>query len=514
MKQLQLQQLLVGIPVQKIVGSTDIAIQSLCFDSRKAGAHSCFVAVGGSQVDGHNYIAMAIAAGSSVIVCQRLPELVQPAVTYIVVASTATTLGMMAANFYDQPSKKLKVVVVTGTNGKTTVVHLLYNMVMKMGYKAGMLSTIHNKVVDQTYPASHTTPDALQLQSLLHLMVAAGCAYCFMEASSHAIVQERLAGIDFTGAIFTNITHEHLDYHLDFAHYIQTKKKLFDHLLTTAFALVNQQDRNSSILLQNCKANKFTFSLQDAADFRAKIVSNTLDGLELDLFRNPISNLSQIVSERGLSHHSVWFQLIGAFNASNLLAAYGAAQLLGLNSWEGLVALSAIPPILGRMNKVHHGGSKQVMIDYAHTPDAIQKVITTLRSMLPVSSRLITIMGCGGNRDPQKRAMIGKILAQSSDIAIFTSDNPRNEDPQEIIYSMQQGVPEAVLPKVLHIIDRAMAIKTACSIARSSDLILIAGKGHQHYEEINGIKHYFCEEKIVQEVLGRPKQSQPAGHTV
>ena len=480
----RLQQLLVDIPVQKILGPTDIPIQTLCFDSRKAVAHSCFFAVHGSQVDGHNYISMAIAAGSSVIVCERLPQSIQAAVTYIVVSSTVSALGIMAANFYDQPSKKLKVVAVTGTNGKTTVVHLLYNMVMKMGYKAGMFSTIYNKVLDQTYPASHTTPDALQLQSLLHRMVAAGCGYCFMEASSHAIVQERLAGIDFTGAIFTNITHEHLDYHIDFASYIQAKKKLFDRLPATAFALMNQQDRNSAILLQNCKAKKFTFSLRDAADFRAKIVTNTLHGLEL-----------------AIDHQSVWFQLMGAFNASNLLAAYGTAQLLGLNSQESLVALSSIPPILGRMNRV--GTSKQVIIDYAHTPDAIQKVIATLRSMLPVGSRLITIMGCGGNRDQQKRAMIGKILSENSDIAIFTSDNPRDEDPQGIIHAMQQGVHEAA--KVLHIVDRAMAIKTACCIAHANDLILIAGKGHQYYEEIKGIKHFFCEAQIVQEVLGDTK---------
>ncbi|WP_419241707.1 UDP-N-acetylmuramoyl-L-alanyl-D-glutamate--2,6-diaminopimelate ligase [Cardinium endosymbiont of Nabis limbatus] len=490
-----LTQLLVGVPVKKILGPTDIAIETLCFDSRKAVTHSCFVALNGSQFDGHNYIAMAIAAGSSAVVCARLPQSLEPTVTYIVVASTPSALGMMAANFYDHPSKKLKVVAVTGTNGKTTVVHLLYNMVMKMGYKAGMFSTICNKVLDQTYPASHTTPDALQLQSTLHLMVAAGCSYCFMEASSHAIVQERLAGIVFTGAVFTNITHEHLDYHLDFASYIQAKKKLFDGLPATAFALMNQQDRNSSILLQHCKAKKFTFSLQDTADFRAKIVTNTLYGLELDLFQNAIAN------GLAINHQSVWFQLIGAFNASNLLAAYGAAQLLGLNSLESLVALSAIPPILGRMNRLHHIKSKQVVIDYAHTPDAIQKVIATLHSMLPAYSRLITIMGCGGNRDQEKRVMIGQILAKNSDMAIFTSDNPRDEDPQKIIHAMQQGVYASDLSKVLHIADRAMAIKTACLLAHANDLILIAGKGHQYYEEINGVQHYFCEAQIVQDSL-------------
>ncbi|MGI2262246.1 UDP-N-acetylmuramoyl-L-alanyl-D-glutamate--2,6-diaminopimelate ligase [Candidatus Cardinium hertigii] len=481
-----LQQLLVGISVKKIWGSTDLSVKSICFDSRKAVPHSCFIAINGSQLDGHGYISMAIAAGSSVVVCEWLPESIQENITYIVVYSTAKALGIMAANFYEQPSKKLTLVAVTGTNGKTTIVHLLYHMVRKMGYKAGMFSTIYNKVLDQTYPASHTTPDPLQLQSLLHLMVASGCQYCFMEASSHAIVQERLAGLYFRGAIFTNITHEHLDYHLNFSKYIQAKKKLFDHLPATAFALMNQQDKHSPVLLQNCKAQKFTFSLRDVADFRAKIVTNTLHGLELAL---------------ALAHQSIWFQLLGAFNASNLLAAYGTAQLLGLNSEESLVALSAIPPVLGRMNRVHHGKSQQVIIDYAHTPDALQKVMDTLHAIRPAGSRLIAIMGCGGNRDQQKRVMIGKILSQNSDIAIFTSDNPREEDPQEIINAMQQGVPKAALPKVLHIVDRAMAIKTACLLAHANDLILIAGKGHQYYEEIKGVKYPFFEAKIVQEIL-------------
>lgn len=477
-----LEQLLVGIPVKKILGSTKTSIRSLCFDSRLAMAHSCFIAINGSSVDGHDYISMAIRAGSSVIVCQHLPESIHPNVTYILVSSTARALGIMAANFYDQPSKKLKVVAVTGTNGKTTIVHLLYNMACQMGYKVGMCSTIYHKILDQTYPASHTTPDALQLQSLLHLMVAAGCQYCFMEASSHAIVQERLSGLHLAGAIFTNITHEHLDYHLDFARYIQAKKQLFDGLPPTAFALMNQQDKHSVILLQNCRARKFTFALEAVADFRAKLVTSTLHGLELQI-----------------ADQSVWFQLLGAFNASNLLAAYAAAQLLGLGSQESLVALSAIPPIIGRMNK--HGKSQQVIIDYAHTPDALQKVMTTIRDLLPVGSRLITVMGCGGNRDWQKRPVIGKILSQNSDMAIFTSDNPRDENPEDIIHAMGKGVAQADLPKVLHIVDRAMAIKTACLLAHAADLILIAGKGHQYYEEIKGVKYPFFEEKIVQEIF-------------
>lgn len=484
-----LQQLLVDLPVKEIVGQTVISISTICFDSRKAVMHSCFVAVGGTQVDGHSYIPMAIAAGSSVIVCEYLPELVQMdgTITYVIVDSTTKALGVMASNFYDEPSKKLKIVAVTGTNGKTTIVHLLYNMFFKIGYKVGMLSSICNKVLDQTYATNYTTPDALQLQALLHLMVEAGCAYCFMEASSHAIVQERLAGLCLAGAVFTNITHEHLDYHLSFASYIRAKKKLFDSLPTTAFALVNQEDKNSKIMIQNCKAHKFAFSLRGSANFRARIVTTTLHGLELEI-----------------DNERVWFQLLGAFNASNVLAAYGVSQLLGLDGQESLIALSAIPPVAGRMNKVCYGkeGGVIVIIDYTHTPDALKKVMATLRAMrITHSSRLLAVMGCGGNRDKRKRAMIGKILAEESDIAIFTSDNPRDEDPQEIIHAMQQGVAAAIRSKVLHILDRAMAIRTACLLADANDIVLVAGQGHACYQEVKGIKYPFYEQQIIQEIL-------------
>lgn len=481
-----LEKLLVGLSVKKLLGSTDIPISKICFNSQQAETNGCFVAVVGTQANGHAYIPTAIAAGCKAVVCEVLPEpsQIDDSVTYVVVDATPNALGIMASNFYNHPSKKLKIVAVTGTNGKTSTVHLLYNMVTKMGYKAGMLSTIHNKILDQTYPASHTTPDALQLHELLQLMVEAGCQYCFMEASSHAIVQDRLAGLTIFAAIFTNITHEHLDYHLDFARYIQAKKKLFDRLSKNAFALVNMQDKNSSIMLQNCKARKHTFSLRGSADFRAKIIANTLEGLALEI-----------------DGQQVWLQLLGAFNASNILAAYGASQLLGLDSQESLMALSAIPPILGRMNRIYNEKKQRVVIDYGHTPDAIEKAMATLRAMLTSSSRLISVMGCGGNRDKRKRAMIGKILAVNSDIAIFTSDNPRDEDPQDIISSMQQGVPVGAQQKVLPIVDRTTAIRTACLLAAPNDVVLLAGKGHQYYEEIKGVKYYFCEEEIVREML-------------
>ncbi|MDD9140076.1 MAG: UDP-N-acetylmuramoyl-L-alanyl-D-glutamate--2,6-diaminopimelate ligase [Candidatus Cardinium sp.] len=496
-----LQELLVGLTVKEVVGSTDKPIAALCLDSRQAMPHTCFIALTGTQVDGHQYLSAAVEAGSTAIVATVLPTVLQEAVTYIVVEDSKQALGKMAANFYDHPSKQLKVIAVTGTNGKTTIVHLLHGMARQMNHKAGMFSSIHNKILDQTYPASHTTPDALQLQAALQRMVQAGCGYCFMEASSHALVQERLAGMHFTAAIFSNITHEHLDYHLDFAAYIKAKKKLFDSLPAPALALVNQQDRNSAIMLQNCKAQKFIFSVGNTADFSAKVITHTLQGLEMEI-----------------AQQRIWFRLIGLFNASNILAAYAMAQLLGWDSQQSLLALSAVPPILGRMNcitsgphklsqqitvpenekKKRHRKQPQIIIDYAHTPDALAKVMTTLRSLLPSNGRLLTVMGCGGNRDQQKRALIGKLLVDHSDLAIFTSDNPREEDLQEIIYAMQQGVPIATRTKLLVVMDRTIAIQTACLLAQPNDIVLVAGKGHQHYEEIKGTKHYFCEPEIIQ----------------
>ncbi len=485
-----LQHLLKGFTLKQVMGSTDCVIEKLCADSREAAPRTCFVAIPGSQVDGHAYIPQAIALGCRAIVCQALPRDMDETVTYVIVDAAAHALGHMAAQFYEQPSKKLQVIAVTGTNGKTTLVHLLYQMAQQMGYKAGMLSTICNKIVDQTHPSTHTTPDSLHLQQLLQLMVAAGCQYCFMEASSHAMVQERLAGTALAGAVFTNITHEHLDYHGTFSNYIQAKKKLFDALPSSAFALVNRQDKHHAMMLQNCKAQKYTFSLQDPADFRGKIVSNTLQGLELEI-----------------GNQRVWMQLLGAFNASNLLAAAAAAQLMGLDQTESLMALSAIPPILGRMNRVLHTQAHQVIIDYAHTPDAIQKVLTTLRGMLPPSARILTVMGCGGTRDKQKRPLMGKILSVYSDIALFTSDNPRDETAQSIIQDMQQGVPPSAASKVRHIVDRAMAIQTACTLATPQDVVLVAGKGHQYYEESQGSKQYFCEPELIQSFFLHKKPS-------
>lgn len=480
-----LQELLIGLPVQQLVGPVDLPINALCFNSQQVTTHSCFIAIAGARTDGHRYIMQAIAAGSCVIVCERLPDLIQLDVTYVVVKHSASALGIMAANFYDHPSRKLKLIAVTGTNGKTTTVHLLYHMVTQMGYRAGILSTICNKIVDQTYPATLTTPNALHIHALLYLMVEAECQYCFIEASSHALNQARLAGLHLTGALFTNITHDHLDYHIDFSNYIQAKKKLFDQLPSTSFALVNQQDKNSSVVLQHCKARKFTFSLYDLADFRAKIVAQTLYGLEMEI-----------------DYQRVWFQLIGPFNASNLLAVYATARLLGLERQESLLALSAIPPIRGRMQRVLHKRKfPQVFIDYAHTPDAIEKAVTTLHALRPRGGRLVTVMGCGGNRDKEKRAMIGYILANHSDRTIFTSDNPRDEDPQEIIDAMQKNLSPSMAATIITIVDRAMAIKTACILAHPHDILLIAGRGHEQEQEIKGIKRPFCDEAVIKSFL-------------
>jgi len=478
-----LHDLLHGVTIKQWVGPTHVPIVMVCSNSCQVVKDSCFVAIPGTQVDGHSYIANAIEAGSRAIVCEVLPEPadLNTAITYVVVGCSTNALGIIASNFYDNPSSKLKIIAVTGTNGKTTIVHLLYHMAIKMGLKVGMLSTICNKILDKTHPATHTTPDQIQLHSFLHLMVTAGCSYCFMEASSHAIVQERLAGVILSGAVFTNITPEHLDYHMNFSNYIQAKKKLFDSLSSYSFALVNQEDKNHTIIIQNCKAQKYTFSLQHTANFRGRLISNTLQGLEIEI-----------------EHKSIWMQLIGTFNASNILSAYGVAQLLGLDSHESLTALSTIPPIMGRMNILQYNRKPLVVIDYAHTPDAIEKVIATLRRAFTTQTRLITIMGCGGNRDKQKRAHIGKILSVQSDVSIFTSDNPRYEAVEEIVQDMQKGVPSTVSYKVLHILDRTMAIKKACLLAGVEDVLLIAGKGHQHYEEVQGVKQFFCEEEIVQ----------------
>ena len=475
-----LQELLSGVPTQQIMGDRTLSVKAVCFDSRTVSADSLFVAVKGTSVDGHDYIPQAIAAGSKVIVCEQAPARLVPHITYIMVTHSAKALGMIAANFYHNPSAKLQLVAITGTSGKTSTVHLLYGLFKQLGHQVGMLSTIHNKVDEQTLPATLTTLDAVQINSLLARMVAQGCQYCFMEASSHAIVQERIAGLQIAGAVFLNITHEHLDYHQTFDTYIKAKKKLFDDLPAQAFALYNADDKRGPVMVQNTKAVKHSFAMKTRADFTARLLSNTWQGLELRI-----------------AGKNAWFQLLGPFNAYNLLVAYATACLLEQDSDKVLVALSSLPPILGRVQHIHALNTFDVIIDYAHKPDALEKVLTTIQQIKSKQGRVITVVGCGGNRDKQKRPLMAQIAYKLSNQVILTADNPRNEDPHAIIEEMKVGLSPAQQRKTLSIVDRAEAIKAACQLAHSHDIVLVAGRGHEHYQEIQGKKYPFNDEAVV-----------------
>lgn len=470
-------------------GDMDASLKEIVFDSRKAGPNSAFVAVRGTQVDGHEYVAKAIAAGAKIIVCEELPKEIEPSVTYVQVVNTAKALGIMAANFYGNPSRKLKVIAVTGTNGKTTTVTLLHQLFQGMGYTSGLLSTVENKINEEVIPSTHTTPDALSVQALLRKMVDAGCTHCFMEASSHAIVQERIAGLELAGAVFSNISHDHLDYHKTFDEYIKAKKKLFDDLPKDAFALVNLDDRRGKVMVQNSKATVQTYALKTSADFKAKLLSNTLEGLELEI-----------------NGKLIWFRMIGAFNAYNLLAVFGTASLLGEDEEEVLQTLSAIPGAKGRFDRISIGGITAI-VDYAHTPDALDNVLKTINEVRTGGEQLITVVGCGGDRDTTKRPIMAKLAVAGSDKAILTSDNPRFEEPQAILNDMQAGVGPTDLRKTLTIADRREAIKTACMLSAKGDIILIAGKGHEDYQEIKGVKHHFDDAEVVTEYLTQLTQN-------
>lgn len=479
-----LSQLLSGVAVKKIIGRQEVQVQGMSPDSRTVSADTLFVAICGTQVDGHLYIPKAIEAGSTVVVCEQVPEVTVSSVTYVVVANSAQALGIIASNFYGRPSTQLQLVAVTGTNGKTSTVHLLVGLFRQLGHRVGMLSTIHNQIHTQTVPATHTTPDAIQLNSLLARMVEAGCQYCFMEASSHAIVQERMAGLQLTGAVFLNITHDHLDYHATFDAYIQAKKKLFDDLPASAFALFNVDDKRGPIMVQNTRATPHSFALKSPADFTAKVLSNTLQGLELRI-----------------AQQAVWFQLVGTFNAYNLLAAYGAACLLGVDSHPALTALSALPPIQGRCQHFHAPAGFDTIVDYAHTPDALKNILTTLDQIKGQGGKIITVVGCGGDRDAQKRPLMAQVAFQGSDQVIFTSDNPRSEAPQAIIEDMKAGLTLGQQQQTLAIEDRAEAIKAACQLAQPKDIVLVAGKGHETYQDIRGQRHPFDDLQVLQSVL-------------
>ena len=462
----------------------DIDVKNITFDSRKAAPGFVFVAVTGTLSDGHNFISKAVESGVSAVVCERLPESIDDKVTYVTVRSSAQALGIMASNFYGNPSGQLKLVGVTGTNGKTTTVTLLYQLFSALGYNVGLISTVENRIIDTVIPSTHTTPDPVQLNELLKKMTTAGCTHAFMEVSSHAVDQERIAGLKFAGALFTNITHDHLDYHKTFENYIKAKKKFFDDLSNDAFALVNADDKRGMVMLQNTRAAKHTFGLKKMVDYKARIITNSLDGLELEV-----------------GGKNVWFKMIGDFNAYNLAGVYGAAVLLGEDSDEVLLHLSALTGAPGRFERVLPGSKITAIVDYAHTPDALKNVLETISAFRTGNEQVITVVGCGGNRDKTKRPLMASIACKMSDKVVLTSDNPRDEDPMQIIREMQSGVLPTEARKTLVLADREEAIKTACMMARENDIVLVAGKGHETYQEIKGVKYPFDDREVMARVL-------------
>jgi UDP-N-acetylmuramoyl-L-alanyl-D-glutamate--2,6-diaminopimelate ligase len=468
----------------EVVGSTNVAITAISFDSRKIEKDSLFVAVKGTQSDGHIYINDTISKGSIAILCEEFPAEMNEKITYAKVKDTTAALGIVAANFYDNPSEKIKLVGVTGTNGKTTTVTLLFNLFKKLGYKAGLLSTVKNQINNEVLPSTHTTPDAIQLNSLLRQMLEKGCTHCFMEVSSHAIVQNRIAGVHFTGAVFTNITHDHLDYHKTFDEYIKAKKKFFDGLGTDAFALTNKDDANGELMLQNTRAVKRTYSLRSMADFRCKVIENQFSGLLLNI-----------------DNAEVWSKLIGSFNAYNLLAVYATAIMLKEDKTNVLTTLSSLSSVEGRFQYLRSDNGVIGIVDYAHTPDALLNVLKTINDIRTGNEQVITVVGCGGDRDAAKRPVMAKIACDLSNKVILTSDNPRSEDPDAIIKEMQKGVDGVNRKKTISITERSEAIKTACSYAKPGDIVLVAGKGHEKYQEVKGVKHPFDDMLVLQENL-------------
>lgn len=481
---MNLQELLSAIQPVIVSGEMDKTVSGIAFDSRAAASGSLFVAVKGLHNDGHAYIEKAVQNGATAVVLQDWPGILHEAVTYVQVEDSATALGELAAAFFGRPAQRLRLVGVTGTNGKTTVATLLYHLVSKLGYKCGLISTIENRIGDQASPSLYTTPDAVALNGLLAEMAEEGCTFAFMEVSSHAVEQKRIAGLDFAGGIFTNITHEHLDYHKTFDNYIKAKKAFFDGLGSEAFALVNNDDRRGMVMVQNTRAKVHRFALRNLAEFKAKIIENTLDGLHLDL--------------GGFDFHA---RLVGEFNAYNLLAVYAAAALLGHDKTEVLTALSSLQPAEGRFDMIANASRRiTAVVDYAHTPDALEKVLQTLYK-LRAGGRIITVTGCGGDRDKAKRPLMAKTACDWSEQVILTSDNPRSEDPQAILADMQKGVPVTAAQKVLTIADRRQAIRTACTLAQTGDIILVAGKGHEKYQDLQGVKTPFDDKEELRAAL-------------
>lgn len=465
-------------------GSTNVFVDAIEFDSRKVKQNTLFVAQKGLIFDGHLFIDKAIELGANTVVCENLPSNLNSNITYIKVENTNEALAIIASNFYNNPSSKLKLIGVTGTNGKTTIASLLYTLFQKAGFKTGLLSTVKILVDTQFYEATHTTPNSVLINHYLNKMVESGVDYCFMEVSSHGIHQKRTAGLHFVGGIFTNLTHDHLDYHKTFQEYRNVKKIFFDELPKTAFALVNADDKNGMVMLQNSKAKKYTYALKTMADFKAKIIENQFSGLLLNINGN-----------------EVWTKLIGSFNAYNLLAVYGAANLLGLDSTESLTLLSELESVSGRFQYFISKEGITAVIDYAHTPDALKNVLETINDIRTGNEQIITVVGCGGDRDKAKRPIMGRIASQLSTQVIFTSDNPRSEDPQTILSEIEAGVEPQNFKKTISILDREQAIKTATKLAKPGDIILIAGKGHETYQEIKGVRSHFDDYEKIMKLL-------------
>ena len=479
-----LKDILYKVAIESVNGSTDISINKIEFDSRKIQEKDVFVAIRGTLSNGHDFIEKAIELGAVAIICDELPSKLEAGITYVKVTDTNSALAFLAANFYQNPSANLKLVGITGTNGKTTIASLLYQLFKKAGYKVGLISTVKIMVNDVEFKATHTTPDSLTINYYINEMINLGCEYCFMEVSSHGIHQKRTEGLFFTGGVFTNLTHDHLDYHSSFAEYRDVKKSFFDYLPKTAFALTNLDDKNGSVMIQNSGARKLTYALKSYADYRAQILENQLSGLLLKINDN-----------------EVWVQLIGTFNAYNLLAIYGTAVELGLDKIEVLRLLSELESVSGRFQFIISSQKITAIVDYAHTPDALENVLKTIDDIRTKNEQLITVVGCGGDRDKTKRPIMAKIASEISNKAIFTSDNPRTENPETIIEEMEKGVEARNYKKTLSILDRKQAIKTACQLANSGDIILIAGKGHETYQEINGVRHHFDDMETVKEIL-------------
>jgi UDP-N-acetylmuramoyl-L-alanyl-D-glutamate--2,6-diaminopimelate ligase len=479
-----LKDILYKVAIEVVKGSTEIAVNKIEFDSRKIQDNDVFVAIRGTVSNGHDFIEKAINLGAVVIVCDTLPEVIITGITYIQVKDTNSALAFIASNYYDNPSSKLRLVGITGTNGKTTIASLLYQLFKKAGYKVGLLSTVKIMVNDVEHKATHTTPDSLTINYFLNEMIEIGCDYCFMEVSSHGVHQKRTEGLQFEGGVFTNLSHDHLDYHPTFAEYRDVKKSFFDHLPKSAFALTNVDDKNGAVMLQNTNARKLTYALKSYANYKAQILENQLSGLLLKINEN-----------------EVWVKLIGTFNAYNLLAIYGTAVELGLESLEVLRLLSELESVSGRFQFIVSNDKITAIVDYAHTPDALENVLKTINDIRTKNEQLITVVGCGGDRDKTKRPIMANIATQMSDKVIITSDNPRTENPSTIITEMEAGVEPQNFKKSLSIEDRKQAIKTACQLANANDIILIAGKGHETYQEIQGVRHDFDDMKMVKEFL-------------